>query len=760
MNDTKVIRTGVGLNRLVCRQKAAMAFTSASSLRAHTYTISSTPVERLPQIVPLVAHSLCGCKAILAAGSEDIKADGEAIEVRHRFTTTLSSLLQHRTVEGRWSAVVLAKAAIEAGGLEILKCSNGTWVRAFLTILKKRDPPTTRCLTVLTLTRIFMMTWDHANLVREITTPALPSFIAVCLASVGKRPCSAKELKIVLQAFTFLVPKHPAIFRAHEGLIRALIRNMLSSTSNELEMNFYTNQHHHTARRLLVALHHCAPKQTGAERFDETLTGVVKAAHRVCDGLFRSTAESESSPNASLAHAGDENLGLVAWEGSHCGAKSLMHLLKILESHFREATTTVVKLRIGLVTTLLTRLFAMASFRTNRDAIANPQVSKNEREVLLSLLPSVLAAACNLAQMIIARLSLSASPVVDCLLSHAPTILQIGLLDVELRMSLYRFLETGLKLTGPSLTKGDVAELTSTMNACCEDTSGGMKEADAVLSTTQPRDPSHSLSSEHRRANAMDCSTFFTPLCEGASSLLATFIQKIHPGAMPPRLRMQIERVAVLTRNKDILVACTLAPAGNLSARGLKPSLMPLLAREFPQVSEVDALLRPRMPIVSSFKKESRREGDDDEEDDALQHVNGTSSIESNEFNVNVEQQDVHSDPLFDEAFDSTTNGRSAAEIELDQAAEMTVKRAASESPDGPHHPKRPRGSPIECSTAPKIPSTASSIAVVDADTATPILSKHATTQPPEAAGANADDSSDFEIPPLVMESDSDGEDE
>ena len=94
--------------------KSAESAAELSILRAITYRLSSTPTTQLPQQVPAIAASLANCKSLLsstqASGS---KTSSEASVAIHKFRTLLSTLLQDRTIQGRWTAIVLVKATVE-----------------------------------------------------------------------------------------------------------------------------------------------------------------------------------------------------------------------------------------------------------------------------------------------------------------------------------------------------------------------------------------------------------------------------------------------------------------------------------------------------------------------------------------------------------------------------------------------------------------------------------------------------------------------
>ena len=115
-----------------------MAHTSPSSpLRAITVRLSSTPAKQLPHVASFLAIDIGRCVAELSTPSSQAKNGSESAVLVHKLKTQISRLLQGTDgVEG-WSAVVLVKATVEAGGWEVLQ-SSGLWIRAMLAILGVR----------------------------------------------------------------------------------------------------------------------------------------------------------------------------------------------------------------------------------------------------------------------------------------------------------------------------------------------------------------------------------------------------------------------------------------------------------------------------------------------------------------------------------------------------------------------------------------------------------------------------------------------
>lgn len=96
---------------------------ATTTLRAVTHRLTTTPVSELPAIASFLASSLSDCSELLSAAQiqKAAKSDSDHATQIHKLKTRLASLLQDRTVEGRWAAVVLVKAIVEAGQWEILR---------------------------------------------------------------------------------------------------------------------------------------------------------------------------------------------------------------------------------------------------------------------------------------------------------------------------------------------------------------------------------------------------------------------------------------------------------------------------------------------------------------------------------------------------------------------------------------------------------------------------------------------------------------
>lgn len=751
---------------------------------------------------------------MLSSPAQSTKQGNDVSVIVHRFKTQLSTLLQDRTVEGRWAAVVLVKATIEAGGVEVLSKSNA-WVRNLLGILKKPDPPTTRLLAVIALTRMFMLTWDYSSLIREITTPALPTFVTTCLNNAENKRCSADELSTMLEAFTTLIPRHPNIFRTSETQIRSLLTRILSTTpSNGIDDSHYTRAHQSLAQRLLVLLHHCASKQGSADKWDETLKATVIAGHATCDRLFRSIVEDWQSaagvrpsalPNTLLRGEMElesiDSLGLSGWKGVDAGSERLVSQLDMITKHMDTATTDSVTVRLGLISDLLIRVLSLRVPYGKHNSKPSVQIAADERETLFSVLPSVHVAALRLVRSIPQRFGVAIVAIVLPLLNQITWVFEAEHFDIDLRAATYMVMTSLLQLQGPSMAKEDVTDIEQVVRVCCQD----LLPADDSAAPQAKGAPGKQLGATSdlgMQATKIAASSpmVFARLHATAEALLPVCISKLDPSHVPGRLRALMERTAVLAQHKDALVACVINPAMKGKGSSVQPSLLPLLAKQFSDTPEVEALLRPRMPFIrTGANRHDEDEVDGSHEDadeyaemgemggDNVNAINGaengnglTGSLSSafGQHDPATSSGDLYSGSLPHQTDHATMHDaeasvekrkadaapdfeRSAKRAQVPPAAEVLPETIADDSPGtvlftvqrpdlDTTTTEAPQSSFV---TAPEPSQQGSALPAVQVQASTNAVSQIAADD-----GDDGDDGSDFEMPPLTMDASDDEE--
>ncbi|KAK7520776.1 rRNA processing/ribosome biogenesis-domain-containing protein [Phyllosticta citriasiana] len=615
---------------------------AANALKAVFYRISSLPSQQLPAVIPQITALLVPCRPILSSSHNSAAKDAsESSVLVHKFRTQISTLLQDRSAEGRWSAVVLSKTAIELGGWEMLqKC--GPWVRGLLGILSKPDPPSTKVMAIVTLTRIFMLTRDYQTLVREITTPSLPPFITGCLNILAKssrlEPGTPQLLEAVLESFARLLPRHPTTFRPHLGKISQFLAEVVASASST-QATHLTTSGLAAARRLFAQLPCCAAKGASKEEWEKSLLNVVSAAHQTANKVFRSVLEEwESVTGVQISNTSNQTTdqvmtkkdthGFPRWTGIHAGGVHLIGLLQLLEEFTTTSTapTTPVSYRIAHVMDLVTRVLSVtapaARGKQEGGMTFNDQIGKEERNDLWAILPQIHVAAISLAEAIMDRFGQAAIPLMEFLVERLVYLFQEEQLLPSIRAAVYSSLAQILPIVGHGLLALQVKSLNVVAQACCDDLlprkkSNAAQSAPVVAKNGNKNVPQVTLNADSflkAPQPAMSQTTVPRGLRDHASVLLPILLMQLPADSVDHLVRTRMDQVAVLTRHEEALVSSCLNDSVSNS-----PSLIPLLARLYPSKPEVEALLRPRLPVIKTSIGgiiDSNREFEEEDESD------------------------------------------------------------------------------------------------------------------------------------------------
>jgi pre-rRNA-processing protein RIX1 len=669
---------------------------------------------------------------------------------------------------------VLIKATIELSGSEVLygdKDKVSAWIRGLIGILNKPDPSTTKQLCIITLTRIFMLTREYPTLLRELTTPCLPSFVSACLnhfqgKELGQTAPQRALLEPVLESISILLPRHPAIFRPFEHQLRDLGLHILSTDAFQPEIKYSApNELRSIAQKLLALLPACVPKGGSAEKLDGLIRETVKYVHTAADQVFRAVDEDWESTcgihSASEGHTlsdqpeqeATEGNKHGSWVGIRSGSERIVSHLGFLKHCILTPTCSAIPLRIGVLVDLLTRLMYMqVSKGESGSSRFNPQVSRQEREELWAVLPGIHIASIEVFIALVERLKTASVPACQQLLELLPWLFESERSDISLRTIVYRAVAYILPCIGSSLSKSTVSSLDSIIKSCCTDLLPVTKEVDpAQPAGKQQNGHAHTTNGIKSTANTeamMNTSstiittpTQYTGLHAAASDLLPILLSNLPAGHISIPIRTEIDRVAVLTRHREALTASVLNPAPH------KPSLLPILASLELASLATEGLLRPRMPVI-------RIEGRDDEMVEDVEEVNDTER-RGLSFNTSVENLEITPAQAFDwnslnASADQGTGSMGEAMAPMETRPPKRQQTEEEEKEEGIISPtKRPRLEETET-----IQSVAQSTTLTSTFRSEDVTMRGATAGEEESDSDG--DGSDFEIPALVMHVDSD----
>ena len=574
-------------------------------LRLASKQISSTPEGNLARVMPDIVGNLAVCLPRLAivSGQADAKGSEEAATVQ-RFTTQISALLRDQTFERRWAGVVLVKAVIEHGGHEFFK-KNATWIKSLLHLLQRPNISTIHVLTVLTLTRVFLLFQRYPSLKAELVTPTLNPFITACLNITRHQNSRQSEhsllLWTVLESFGYLLPLQPTVFRPFQSQLQDLLRPLiaLSYSDGASGAELMIDDIRDAAQYLFVQLHRCAPKATAAEEWQVVLATTVETTHNTADLVFRSLIEfwnadgrptSITSVTEIEVQSNTNPLRLPSWKGITAGCERLRQLLGLLKCIFTSSNAGPVNCKVGQVLHLLSRILVLRipSSEDEKQSWAhlyNTQISREELMGLLSRLPLIHTSAMDLLTSIVNRLSraLMSNVLIDYV-GHLARVFETEKDYLSFRVTCYGLIRMILEKTGSVLDKSLVKSLSAIMTECVLDCS--TPSDSLMLRDEQNQKQSQTQEKSNPRRVPKE-------LQKEASALLVTLLGQLPTNYVPSGLRARMDQSAILSSNQEAISASTLNP-------GSKSSVLPFLARAFPDTTECEAILRPRLPPITT----------------------------------------------------------------------------------------------------------------------------------------------------------------
>ncbi|RJE23309.1 hypothetical protein PHISCL_04339 [Aspergillus sclerotialis] len=608
---------------------------ATTSLRAVTHRLTTTPVQELPQITSFLATSLSDCSQLLSSpqGQKVGKNDSDDTVQLHKLKTRLASLLQDRTLEGRWTAVILVKATLEAGQWEVLRGFEPIF-RSLIGILAKPDPVSTKKMCIITLTRIFHLTYQYPTLVREITTPSMPAFITSVLNLVSVKPSSEQVRKLkpntpfletALHALVALISKHPTIFRPFSAQIHSLLVAIIGSQSS----TFFSTPELDLAEQLFVSLHNCAPKNTSGEEWKNAIRLTISSIHRTSDNVFRAVVEQWESVDATLRQAaktpdysqevgddGPDPLGLPGWRGVHSGVQRLIALLRLLPRFLSTPTAATVGVPIGYILDLTARLTSVTvpleSLDPSQSNVQfNLQIGREERDSLWAELPRIHVACINFFLNLVRALESGILPAAQNILEQSLWVFRAENFNRGIRTSTYDLMNALLPLMGPSMTKQNVSSLAKVIRSCCHELLPPGDLGPSADSSTDPKAKSKQqnqvivnadsfLNPSLKQSRHAMSSSSFPGLLRAASELLPTILNFVPTEFLSPSTRAEIDRTSILVAEKNAMLASVLNPLPVTQGRGTGSSIMPFLVRSYSGEMEVEGLVRPRMPVLMS----------------------------------------------------------------------------------------------------------------------------------------------------------------
>jgi pre-rRNA-processing protein RIX1 len=539
-----------------------------------------------------------------------------------------------------------------------------------LTSIQKPDSAATKELCIVALTKIYCMTHPYQTLVREITTPTLPGFITSCLSLLSSRSSKALDstIEVVFRSFATLLPRHTTIYRPFASQIRSLAKPFIAPTASDGA--FVPSSLAISARRLVVILHQTVAKNAGGEEWAKAVQILLRDIHVTADRVFRAVVEDWESAVGYIGEPVDVNLelhggaknpdDLPGWTGIDTGVERVVGLLELLKVYLQTETLLPVTIPLGVIVDIITRMLSVATPSTSRSSTGpgsvrlHPAIDRDERDGLWSGMPQIYVAAVQVISTMAETLQEAFMPVAKGFLDQLAWVFPYGKHDSDFRLHSYRLTVQLLlqNAVGGSPRKSS-SQFSGIIRSCCNDlipvspksshfgpdVETAKKSNGNASNTNQNAD----LFLQNNLGASQETAPNDTELTVAAKDLLPLFLSRVPQQHLDISLRALIERTAILSHNKNAMLAGILNPFIGKNGKSMA-SILPHFTRAFPHDDTVEILLRPRMPLVPStvgtrlFNDESTvlEEEDEDEEMEMYsEHGDFVDSSHGNAFDVN-----------------------------------------------------------------------------------------------------------------------------
>ena len=325
-----------------------------------------------------------------------------------------------------------------------------------------------------------------------------------------------------------------------------------------------------------------------------------------------------------------DGLGLPGWSGLHSGVDRLIALLQILSDFISMPSAGAVALPMGSILDITSRLTSVTvppNGAASSGIQFNQEIGRDEREALWMELPRIHIACMGLLSNVVGILATSATSVTQTILEQAVWTFKGEKFNRDLRSAVYGLLRSLVPVNGPAMTKQSVVSLTNVLRYCCNDilsstgdsSSAGNPVSDSKAKSKDGQGTANAdtfLNPDLQKSRQPQADSPFLDIQQNASGLLQAVFLSIPAELVPPSIRVEMDRSIILTSDKDAMFASVLNPVPAVKGRGAGSSIIPFLTRPYADQMEVEALVRPRMPVLMTAPELDAYVDEDEEAED------------------------------------------------------------------------------------------------------------------------------------------------
>lgn len=487
---------------------------------------------------------------------------------------------------------------------------------------------------------------------------------------------------------------------------------------------------------------------------------VLQECHLTLDRLFRSVIE-DSNYGRHVGRvglddelkSGESKLGFGAWVGMRAGVSRAELLLALVADFFASSTTVQVNLPYGAFLNLCSRVFSVvppapvgASPVLKKKVLVAPNTSveKSERDLLLASISTLHAEALVALDFSVQRLAGGILSFGTFILEQLVWIFTTNAWNKTIRNAVYDTLRSLLNEIGLGLNAASAKTISLIITTLLADLIPPPPPAQISGNTKNVT----SLTTHHADSFLASHAQAAHTASPAAIQLLPVLITRLP--YLRSELRTQIDRTAILTGNKDAVLASVLYPP-----QYVKASLMPFL-REWDGAMDVEGTVRPRVWNAVGSKVEFRDLPEEEPEEEEEQSEEGESEDEvmedaEEQLRAEAEEATVEKLPQVPQRVENSVFAQ-APPVKL---SPPTQPEQSESNVDALPSPKRQRTEMAQISIERSVTETFVMPQTIAPKAAAPAAKPDTTF----AQLAQKDEDSDMEIPEINMDGDTSDED-
>ncbi|KAI4213754.1 MAG: hypothetical protein LQ351_003720 [Letrouitia transgressa] len=315
--------------------------------------------------------------------------------------------------------------------------------------------------------------------------------------------------------------------------------------------------------------------------------------------------------DAPLNEPREDLLNLPSWTGIYGGIERLQGQIKTLQTFVTTKTSSSVVFPLEKIADVAKRVLLVLPPGEAQDELSSsnrihPEVDREELEALLVALPRLHVSAMSLIMSLLMRFERGLAAPISEILEQILCTFDAQRNHDDVRRATYDVLSLYLSLFGPTTPRA----LASAISDCVENACGDLLSSNAAASktvqngsetATQRGENGRSESGNPYIRSTSQITTFpivFTQLKTAARALICSALRDLPNDFLLPTVRGQVDVASILIDdNEDLMEASIMNPPSQTQHQEQR-TILPFLARKFARCERVEALTRPRMPLL------------------------------------------------------------------------------------------------------------------------------------------------------------------